>query len=231
VKPGKKPKKGKGGPPKSTPAGWRAAVRPLLAAAITIGVTVGVLSALGWLGDEARRKIAERERYSAKFADIGCDAPAGLGRGEFLTEVRYAANAPETFQVLDPELRSKLTEAFTSHPWVESVESVTVDPPTAVRVGLKFRVPFLAIKVEGGTTRVVDANGVLLPAFTIRRTSPKSPRRYRPRRRRPVRCGRATTCGGRSSLAKLYHPLRQLRMNTGTWHLTRHDGKVLNVVR
>ena len=67
MKPGKKPKKGKSPPPKSA-AGWRAAVRPLLGAAITIAITVGVLSALGWLGDEARQRIADRERYSAKFA-------------------------------------------------------------------------------------------------------------------------------------------------------------------
>ena len=227
MKPGKKPKKSKKPPPKSA-AGWRSAVRPLLGAAITIGITVGVLSALGWLGDEARQRIADRDRYSAKFADISCDAPAGLGRAEFLTEVRYAANAPETFQVLDPELRAKLTAAFTSHPWVESVESVTVDPPTAVRVGLKFRVPFLAIRVEGGTTRAVDANGVLLPASPI---PPGLTEVFTSLPPPPTRAGQVWASDDVKravELAKLY-PLRQLDRTPKGWRLTRTDGAVLVV--
>ncbi|HUR54340.1 MAG TPA: hypothetical protein VMZ71_09425 [Gemmataceae bacterium] len=228
MKPGKKPKKGKGTAPASETAGWRAAVRPLLAAAITIGVTVGVLGALGWLDDEARRKIADRDRYAARFADIECDAPAGLGRSEFLTEVRYAANAAETFQVLDPELRAKLTAAFTSHPWVESVESVTVDPPATVRVGLKFRTPFLAIRVEGGTTRTVDANGVLLPAFTL---PPNLTEVITPLPQPTTPAGQVWASDDvrrAVELAKLY-PLRKLDRTPKGWRLTRADGAVLTV--
>ena len=227
MKPGKKPKKGKGGPPKPERAGWRSAVRPLLAAAITVGVTVGVLSALGWLGDAARREIADRDRYAAKFADIECAAPAGLSRAEFLTEVRYTSNAPETFQVLDPELKSKLTAAFTSHPWVEAVESVVVEQ-SAVRVGLKFRSPFLAIRVDGGATRAVDASGVLLPLGDLPPNLAEVTSPF-PKPTTPAGAVWADDDVRRVvELAKLY-PLRKLDRTPKGWRLTRDDGAVLLV--
>ena len=228
MKPGKKLKKGKGDGPKSEAGGWGIGLRPILGAVITSLIAVGILWALGWLSEEARREIADRERYSAKFADIECAAPAGLGRGEFLTEVRYASNAPETFQVLDPELKSKLTAAFTSHPWVESVEGVTVEPPSNVRVGLKFRVPFLAIKLDDGTTRAVDANGVLLPRSELPPglTEVTSPM---PKPTTPAGAVWADADVKRVvELAKLY-PLRKLDRTPKGWRLTRTDGAVLIV--
>lgn len=132
---------------------------PVVAVLLTLGVAAAVLFGLSRLGDEARRNIGPRERYAVQFADIRCDPPPGATRETFLSEVRYAANVPPTFQALDTELPPKLTAAFVAHPWVVSVDAVTVNASDEVSVRLTYRTPILAVG-----SRAVDAKGVLLPA-------------------------------------------------------------------
>jgi hypothetical protein len=141
---------------KGVTAGRR--VPPVVAVLLTLGVAAAVLFGLSRLGDEARRNIGPRDRYAVKFADIRCDPPPGTTRETFLSEVRYAANVPPTFQALDAELAPKLTAAFAAHPWVASVDAVAVDGPDAISVKLTYRTPALALG-----SRAVDAKGVLLP--------------------------------------------------------------------
>lgn len=129
---------------------------------LTLGVASAVLYALSRVGDEARRNIGPRDRYAVRFADIRCDAPPNTSRETFLTEVRYTANTAPTFQALDPDLERTLKSAFAAHPWVASVDAVTVEPPDVVTVALTFRKPALAVSQKEGT-RAVDAKGVLLP--------------------------------------------------------------------
>lgn len=143
------------------PSGARTA-RPILAVLLTLGAAAALLFGLSRLGDEARRNIGPRDRYAVRFADIRCAAPPGSTRETFLIEVRYDANAAATVQALDPDLASKLTAAFGAHPWVASVDAVTVDPPDVVGVKLTFRAPVLAVPTREGR-RAVDAKGVLLP--------------------------------------------------------------------
>lgn len=135
----------------------------MLAVVLTLGVAAALLFGLSRLGDEARRNIGPRDRYAVRFADVRCDAPPGMSRETFLAEVRYNADAAPTFQSIAPDLAPTLTAAFAAHPWVESVDGVTVEPPAAVSVALTFRTPVLAVAF-GGATRAVDAKGVLLPA-------------------------------------------------------------------
>lgn len=144
---------------KAKPPATANRTRPLIAVLTTLGVAAAVLFALSWAGDAARQHIGARERYAVRFADIRCDPPPGTSRDTFLAEVRYAASAAPTFQALDPDLTSKLSGAFAMHPWVASVDGVTVEDSNAVSVKLTYRVPVLAIG-----TRAVDAKGVLLPA-------------------------------------------------------------------
>jgi hypothetical protein len=146
-------------PPK--PAAGRR-VSPAVAVVLTLGIIAAALFGLSRLGEEARRNLGERERYAVKFADIRCEPPPGTPRDTFLAEVRYAANAPPTFQALDPNLSATLTSAFAAHPWVAGVESVVVEPPDVVTVKLSYRVPVLAIGL-GNSKRAVDAKGILLP--------------------------------------------------------------------
>lgn len=143
---------------KANPAAPGSRTRPIIAVLVTLGVAAALLFGLSRLGDEARRNIGPRERYTVRFADIRCDSPPGTTRDTFLTEVRYAANAEATFQSLDPDLGAKLTAAFAAHPWVAGVEGVVVEPPDVVTVKLTYRTPVLAIGA-----RAVDAKGILLP--------------------------------------------------------------------
>jgi len=138
-------------------------VRRLIVVALTLAVVGGLVWGVARLGEEARRGIGSRDRYATRFADIECDSPPGLERVAFLSEVRYVATFPESFQSLDPELHAKLKAAFSAHPWVASVEDVSVNAERVVRVKLLFRVPVLAVRPQIGAMRVVDAAGVLLP--------------------------------------------------------------------
>ncbi len=131
--------------------------RRFVVALLTLAAVGGLVFGLWRLGEAARRNLGPRARYEVKFSDITCDAPPGLTREAFLSEVRYAANAAPTFQSLDPDVSAKLTTAFAAHPWVASVDGVTVEPD-AVGVKLTFRAPALLV---GG--RAVDAKGILLP--------------------------------------------------------------------
>lgn len=154
----------KGRKPKPAPsARWR----PVLAMLVTVAAVAGLLYGLGRLGDEARRGIGPRERYTVRFADVECDAPPGLDRPTFLAEVRYASGFPETFNLFSDEDTDRLRSAFAAHPWVRAVEGVDAEPPTRVRVRLRFRVPVLAVTTDGGAARLLDADGVLLPVSPL----------------------------------------------------------------
>ena len=154
-------KRARKAPSPAPPPGPRSA-RPIFAVLLTLGAAALLLFGLSRLGDEARRNIGPRDRYAVRFLDIRCDPPPGTSRVAFLAEVRYGTRVPPTLQALDPELAPTLTTAFAAHPWVASVDAVTVDPPDIVTVKLTFRTPVLAVPVGSGK-RAVDAKGVLLP--------------------------------------------------------------------
>ncbi len=149
--------------PDPPPAPRKRAARPIVVAVLTLGFAGLVLFGLSHVGDEARRNIGPRDRYAVRFVDIQCVAPPNTSREIFLAEVRYLANLETTFQSLDPDLEKKLTAAFVLHPWVASVDAVTVEPTNVVTVALTFRKPVMAVPQPGGK-RAVDAKGVLLPA-------------------------------------------------------------------
>lgn len=145
------------------PPGVRARYRALVAVALTLGCAAALLFGLSRLGDEARRGIGPRDRYAVPVSEIQCPAPPGLSREQFLSEVRYAGDTGPHVQLLDPDLRAKLTKAFKAHPWVLNVDRVAAEPPGAVAVELTFRTPALAVRTASAA-RAVDTLGVLLPA-------------------------------------------------------------------
>jgi hypothetical protein len=200
----------------------------VLAALLTLGVVAGLLFGLGWLGDEARRRLGPRDRYAAWFADVECDAPPGLDRPTFLAEVRYAANCPESFQLLDPDLPARLAAAFAVHPWVESVTGVEVEPPARVRVRLRFRTPVLAVATDGGSVRLVDAAGVLLPATAPPAGLPELVNPVPPPETPAGRVWADDMVRRAAELTTAYKPARLERTPSG-WRLTQPDGKVLVV--
>jgi hypothetical protein len=114
------------------------------------------------LGQAARADLATHQHQSISFASIQCEPPPGMDREDFLGEVQYLAGWPDRVDLIDNDT-SRLAEAFARHPWVEQVESISLERDHSVQVRLRFRKPVLAVYANG-QIRAVDAQGILLPA-------------------------------------------------------------------
>jgi hypothetical protein len=151
-------------PPKSRPAepapptGW------LWKGTLLLVVAAAFLGGVIWAGRWAHDQLHGSPRYVVPFADIQCEPPAGLDRPKFLDEVRYYASPhlPENLDLLDDDLRERLSDGFGKHPWVDKVDAVEITPPKQIVVKLTYRKPVLAVRFDGKLL-AVDAVGVLLP--------------------------------------------------------------------
>jgi hypothetical protein len=212
------------------PTGGRVVARRAIVFLLTLAAVSGAVWGIKWLGDSARRGIAQRDRYATLFSDIDCDAPPGYERIDFLSEVSYHSKFPQRFQSIDPDLEPKLSAAFASHPWVAAVEDISIEPENRIRVKLRFRVPALAVRIAGTTDqiRVVDTRGVLLP---LRTDVAGLPRLVTP-------VGAPLSPSGSPwtdvavrravELVDAHHPAT-LEWTSQGWRLTMSDGKVLEV--
>src|SRR5262249_23704828 len=86
--------------PRTESGGSGRGARKVLAVALTLAAAGGLVWGVARLGELARSGVGPRDRYAVRFADIQCDAPPGLDRPTFLSEVRYVANLPEAIQAL-----------------------------------------------------------------------------------------------------------------------------------
>jgi hypothetical protein len=195
---------------------------------IALALVGGVVYAVAWLGGAAGKRVADRDRYAVRVADIVCDTPPGKDRAAFLTEVRYLAKLPETVQAVDPSLSQQLANAFAQHPLVAEVADVTVEPDGSVRVGLRFRVPVLAVHVFGDSeVRTVDGAGVLLPAGVP--SPPTELANMVPAPKQPAgEVWNDITVKRAAELAAEYKP-RRIEKTIREWRLTLDTGKVLLV--
>jgi hypothetical protein len=220
---GRKPKN-----PDSPPRTGRP-LRRLLAVAVALAGAGGLVWGIARLGEEARRGLGERDRYSVRFADIDCDPPPNTDRAAFLAEVRYLSNFPESFQSLSPDLSEKLAAAFATHPWVERTEGVAVEPDRRVRVQLRFRAPALAVRTPDGV-RVVDSAGVLLPAEASAQGLPLLASPLPSPNETAGRAWQSDDVRRALELVAAYHP-RTLEKSPQGWRLVTPDGKTLAVER
>lgn len=98
-------------------------------------VIAGIFAAGRWMKEDVRRD----ERYRFAVRDIECEPPPGTSREQFLGEVHYYGQLPETMNVLDDDLSPRLREAFGKHPRVERVKQINITAPNRVRVVLEFK--------------------------------------------------------------------------------------------
>jgi hypothetical protein len=126
-----------------------------LTAAIAVLLTVELLNR--W----ATTSMGLDSTDELPFSAIRCPAPPGSEQKDFVAEVQYLSGLPDRVNVLDRQLAEKLHAAFALHPWVESVEDVTVSTQR-IAVRLRFRTPLLAVWWDG-RLRAVDGSGILLP--------------------------------------------------------------------
>lgn len=139
--------------------------RPMVRAAAALIGAAALLGGLIWVGRAMRGPLQSSDRFQFPFKQIECPAPPGTDREQFLSEVRYYGEFPDTVPLLDEDLGRRLREAFQRHVWVERVDSVEVSPNRRILVKLTFRQPVLAVVYEdrGPVVRAVDRNGILLP--------------------------------------------------------------------
>jgi hypothetical protein len=131
---------------------------PLLGAGVFLaGLAAAGKAARAWLRQQGQATIA--------FTEMQCLPPPDEDRERFLLEVQSLSELPDRISLLDDNLATTLTRAFGRHPWVEKVKRVAVLPSRELQVELLFRTPVLAVETTG-PTRVVDAQGVLLPPGT-----------------------------------------------------------------
>lgn len=194
-----------------------------------LGLVVAAVAGIAWLGNRAGEQVADRPRYTARVADIRCEAPPGTDRAAFLTEVRYLANLPETMQVVDPALRDTLSKAFARHPWVAEVAEVAVEADGTVSVGLKFRTAVLAVRVSGeAEPRVVTKAGVLLPPTAPATGLPLLVNGVLPPTRPAGEVWPDPIVTRAAELAELHKPKHIEKTDKG-WRLTRDTGPPLIV--
>jgi hypothetical protein len=139
--------------------------RLVVSAALAAGGAAVLLGGLIWAGRAMRGPLQSADRYQFPFKLIECPTPPGADREQFLSEVRYYGDFPETVPLLDDTLGHRLSEAFARHVWVEHVDGVEISPNRRIQVQLTFRQPVLAVVYEdrGPVVRAVDGHGILLP--------------------------------------------------------------------
>jgi hypothetical protein len=160
-------------PPDDTPAPPDAgsARRWLVQLLFPLALGAGLLGGVVWLG-----RYLGSDEHSLAFADIECDAPPGMTRAEFLGEAQYLAGLPDRLRAQDPATRQRVFDALALHPWVARVHRVEFPTPGSARADLEFRRPTLAVPPD----RVVDGEGILLPAKTISAGLPRLRGKVRP---------------------------------------------------
>jgi hypothetical protein len=115
---------------------YRGTLFRILATACGAALVIGGLFAAGrWLKEDVR----SHERYRFSVRDIECNPPPEATREQFLNEVHYYGQLPETMNVLDDDLSPRLREAFGKHPKVKEVKQINITAPNRVRVELDYR--------------------------------------------------------------------------------------------
>ena len=159
--------------PPATPAAPErgSARRWLVQVLLPLAVGAGLLGGVVALG----RYLSSREQTVA-FADVECNSPPGMTRPAFLGEAQYLAGLPDRLSAPASETRQSIFDALALHPWVRRVRRVEFPSPGQARADLEFRIPALAMPPD----RVVDGEGILLPAGTSTESLPRLRGKVRP---------------------------------------------------
>ncbi len=137
----------------------RRVVISLLLSLIVGGSVVGGVVLVGKI---SRQYLYEHKRHMLPLNDIDLNAPPDESRELFLAEVQYDVGLEDQLNLLDEGLAARLAKTFARHPRVAKVERVVIGPGKKLHVELRYRLPVLAVQVNG-TTRCVDGEGVVLP--------------------------------------------------------------------
>jgi hypothetical protein len=159
-------------------------VHPLTQRRVRVLIVLAVVAALGFAAREAWRRtasvIASRDRYLVPAESITVTQPPEWIVADVRDQVIHAAGLDRRLSILDPSFPERIEQAFSLHPWVQTVDRIEKKFPPAVHVELTYRKPIAAIELPAGNGRTllpVDFRGVLLPIDDV----PLIRRQYLPR--------------------------------------------------
>ncbi len=131
----------------------------VLLAVLTAAALVGGVALAGKL---ARDHLRSQKSHTIQVEDIDLNPPPDEERELFLAEMQYDCGLEDEINLFDDDLKLRLVQAFLRHPRVETVERVSIGPGKRLRIELRYRVPVLAVPIDG-VTRTIDVHGILLP--------------------------------------------------------------------
>lgn len=131
-------------------------------------VLLGAAASLAWR--QTRASMRSDPRYEVTAASIETPPPPPWIRTDIRLEALRDADLRGGLSVLDPpeQLQKRLADAFSFHPWVESVGAITKRPPNRIRVELTYRQPLATVELATANGQrglvPVDRFGVRLPS-------------------------------------------------------------------
>jgi hypothetical protein len=106
--------------------------------------------------------VATRPEYLLSAEKIEVTSVPEWIHTNIQTEVIRDSGLKEPLSILDDKLSSRLTQAFSLHPWISRVAAVRTSYPPRIQVDLEYRRPVAMVEVLGGLLPI-DVDGVLLP--------------------------------------------------------------------
>jgi len=121
----------------------------------TAGVAYGV-----WR--QVRSHVLSSEQYLVKSQQILLTPRPPWIRSDVKDEVLREASLNGPLSLLEPQLTARIAAAFSSHPWISSVQRVSKRFPSGLEVNVIYRRPVAMVEVPDGALPV-DVEGVVLP--------------------------------------------------------------------
>src|SRR5688500_18899808 len=117
----------------------------LLHAALPPVLTLLTVLGLGEAGDGTAEALRCGRPTSHAFADIEVEPPPGVSRAEFLAEVQYISDLPDSYSLTNEDSLPRLEAAFARHAWVEKVERIELRRRKSPLVRLRYRRAVLVV--------------------------------------------------------------------------------------
>ena len=147
-------------------------------------VALIVIGLLGWgahaLWQQFGPLVIQQDNHLLAANRITVSTLPAWVSSDFLHEVTLDAGLDGRLSLLDDSFPQVIEDAFTLHPWVESVARIEKRYPKGVHVDLVYRVPVAVVEMsgkEGVLFLPVDKHAVHLPSKGF----PELRRRYLPR--------------------------------------------------
>jgi len=148
--------------------------RQLLISRSKLVLALGVVGLLGFgfhtLWQHYGPAVIHRERYRLPSERITITTTPEWITCDIRDQVVRNAGLSGRLSILDESFVQTLEDAFSLHPWVESVDRITKGSPPAVHLDMTYRQPVAVVEIAHGTNGLllpVDKNGIHLPASDV----------------------------------------------------------------